>query len=253
MLPSLYLGFISHAPLTVSHQLGYGTVAGQYDFLVDASGQPRELLMWGINLYTGGHFDDYRVYYTSFHAGHIADDVFDFDSSNCTCWALYVFDSSNCTQRTTHVLENCAHAGAYESFFHAGAYDSFFLFFMFYCISSCDGTWYHHVAPPHASHQHDASFTSPQVCTGTNLHHSQTLTGTKLQGIGEDPEHPSHMPGSGAAAAARVLPNVHHGDPEYDAFVHKRCVVHGVVEEVGQGTAVCCGLCSKCCSGVVAR
>ncbi len=50
-------------------------------------------------------------------------------------------------------------------------------------------------------------------------------TGTQLEGMGEDLAHPSHMPGSGAAAAARVLPNVHHGDHEYDLFVHRRYVV----------------------------
>lgn len=40
--------------------------------------------MWGINLYTGGHFDDYQVKYTHYNSNSIPDDVFAFDPSNCT-------------------------------------------------------------------------------------------------------------------------------------------------------------------------
>lgn len=65
---------------------GYGEIAGQYDFLVDGSGAPKELRMWGINLYTGGHFDDYRVEYTHYNSHSIPDDVFKFDPGNCTHW-----------------------------------------------------------------------------------------------------------------------------------------------------------------------
>ena len=38
---------------------------------------PLELNMWGINLYTGGHFDNYVVHYTSYRAGPVADAVFE--------------------------------------------------------------------------------------------------------------------------------------------------------------------------------
>lgn len=40
------------------------------------------------------------------------------------------------------------------------------------------------------------------------------MPGTKLE--------EAHVPGSGAAVAARILPSVHHGDHEYDVFMHHR-------------------------------
>lgn len=50
--------------------------------------------MWGINLYTGGHFDDYRVSYTHFNSHSIPDDVFAFDPSNCTVGGTFCFMNS---------------------------------------------------------------------------------------------------------------------------------------------------------------
>ena len=38
--------------------------------------EPLELDMWGINLYTGGHYDNYIVHYTSYRAGSIPEAVF---------------------------------------------------------------------------------------------------------------------------------------------------------------------------------
>lgn len=37
---------------------------------------PLALDMWGVNLYTGGHYDNYVVRYTSYRAGPIPEAVF---------------------------------------------------------------------------------------------------------------------------------------------------------------------------------
>lgn len=126
----------------LSEDRGYGEVSGQYDFLVDESGAPAELHMWGINLLTGGHFDDYRIQYYDYDAHTIPDDVFAFDKAKC------VFDLAE-----------------------------------------------------------------------------QGEPGMPDSGV------PFHLPGSAAAHAASVLPSVHHGDPEYDAFMHKSGRRHASQEQ----------------------
>lgn len=61
----------------------------QYDFLVDADGAPFELRMWGINLFTGGHFDDYRVRFTGYDAQPLKGAAFAIDKSACSVRCLH--------------------------------------------------------------------------------------------------------------------------------------------------------------------
>ncbi|KAK9819683.1 hypothetical protein WJX72_001073 [[Myrmecia] bisecta] len=59
----------------VKEDEGYGKVVSQYNFWVSKEGAPLQLHMWGINLYTGGHFDEWISTYTDFKAGPLAEDV----------------------------------------------------------------------------------------------------------------------------------------------------------------------------------
>ncbi|KAK9812379.1 hypothetical protein WJX73_006336 [Symbiochloris irregularis] len=61
-------------PLTEDY--GYGRVSASYAFYVSQGGSPLRLEMWGVNLYTGGHFDDYEVDFRNFSAGSPPTDIF---------------------------------------------------------------------------------------------------------------------------------------------------------------------------------
>eukprot|EP00884_Botryococcus_braunii_P018854 jgi/Botrbrau1/5652/Bobra.55_1s0040.1 len=58
--------------------VGYGEVSASYDFMVDReTGEPVQLLMTGVNLFTGSHYDHWIIDYYNFSAGHIPDAEFE--------------------------------------------------------------------------------------------------------------------------------------------------------------------------------
>lgn len=67
-----------HFVWSVQENLGYGDVVGRYDFYLDANqSAPVKLHMWGVNLYTGGHFDEYVVNYYNYKPGPIDDKIWE--------------------------------------------------------------------------------------------------------------------------------------------------------------------------------
>ncbi|CAL8460756.1 g287 [Coccomyxa elongata] len=64
----------------VTNDEGYGEYHNTYTFYVDKDGNPLRLNMWGVNLYTGGHFDLYISDYFDYKAGEIDEQEFDVPS-----------------------------------------------------------------------------------------------------------------------------------------------------------------------------
>jgi len=56
---------------------GYGHYSSNYTLTVTPDGAPVKLDIWGINPYTGGHFDHYIARYYDFHAGDLDASVFE--------------------------------------------------------------------------------------------------------------------------------------------------------------------------------
>jgi cathepsin L len=56
---------------------GYGHYTSNYTLSVSKDGAPVKLDIWGINPYTGGHFDHYVARYSSWQAGGLDEIVFD--------------------------------------------------------------------------------------------------------------------------------------------------------------------------------